>query len=161
MEPERPALRGPPRSRRSGRCCRNRPTRPRPPTIRSTPRPRSSRPRHRRGYRLILFAYVLVLSLVAAHAITAEASMQVQDRSGTDVPEPISVIVTPYNREDALAAVLSALSRQSDRDFEVVVADDGSNPQTAALVEGWRPRFGAPLGHVWQVDQGFRAAEVR
>ena len=44
------------------------------------------------------------------------------------MPDLISVIVTTYNREDALEAVLAALSRQSDRHFEVVVADDGSRP---------------------------------
>ncbi len=77
------------------------------------------------------------------------------------MPELISVIVTTYNREDALEAVLSALSRQSDRGFEVVVADDGSGAATAALVERWRPRLGVPLGHVWQIDCGFRAAEIR
>jgi glycosyltransferase involved in cell wall biosynthesis len=77
------------------------------------------------------------------------------------VPDLISVIVTTYNREDALEAVLSALSHQTDRNFEVVVADDGSGPATAALVERWQPRLGTPLAHVWQVDWGFRAAEIR
>jgi len=77
------------------------------------------------------------------------------------VPELISVIVTTYNREDALEAVLSALSRQSDREFEVVVADDGSRPATAALIERWKGRLGVPLSHVWQADRGFRAAEIR
>ena len=77
------------------------------------------------------------------------------------MPDLISVIVTTYNREDALDAVLAALSRQSDRDFEVVIADDGSGPATAALVERWRPRLGVPLSHVWQEDRGFRAAEIR
>jgi glycosyltransferase involved in cell wall biosynthesis len=77
------------------------------------------------------------------------------------MPDLISVVVTTYNREDALAAVLSALSRQADRGFEVVIADDGSLPATAALVERWRPRLGVPLGHVWQEDKGFRAAEIR
>ena len=43
----------------------------------------------------------------------------------------ISVIVTTYNREDALDAALRALSRQSDDDFEIVIADDGSRPETA------------------------------
>jgi glycosyltransferase involved in cell wall biosynthesis len=81
--------------------------------------------------------------------------------SGTAVPELISVIVTTYNREDALDAVLAALSRQSDRHFEVVIADDGSGPSTAAVVEGWRSRLGVPLSHVWQADRGFRAAEIR
>ena len=47
------------------------------------------------------------------------------------MPELISVIVATYNREDALDAVLRGLSRQRDRNFEVVVADDGSGPATA------------------------------
>ncbi len=84
-----------------------------------------------------------------------------KDRSGADVPDLISVIVTTYDREDALAAVLSALSRQSDRGFEVVIADDGSGPATTTVVDDWRPRLGVPLSYVWQVDRGFRAAEIR
>src|SRR5215470_10988167 len=86
---------------------------------------------------------------------------RMKDRSSADVSDLISVIVTTYNREDALEAVLSALSRQSDRGFEVVIADDGSGPTTATLVERWRTRLGVPLSHVWQVDRGFRAAEIR
>jgi glycosyltransferase involved in cell wall biosynthesis len=77
------------------------------------------------------------------------------------VPDLISVIVTTYNREDALEAVLSALSRQTDRAFEVVVADDGSRPTTAALIERWKERLVVPLSHVWHADRGFRAAEIR
>ncbi len=81
--------------------------------------------------------------------------------SSAKVPDLISVIVTTYNREDALEAVLSSLSRQSDGGFEVVVADDGSRATTAAVVERWRPRLGVPLDHVWQMNCGFRAAEIR
>ncbi|HEY7662507.1 MAG TPA: glycosyltransferase family 2 protein [Xanthobacteraceae bacterium] len=77
------------------------------------------------------------------------------------VPDLVSVIVTTYERTDALEAVLSALSRQSDGGFEVVIADDGSGPATAALVDGWRARLGVPLTHVWQAHRGFRAAEIR
>ncbi len=77
------------------------------------------------------------------------------------MPDLISVIVTTYNREDALEAVLSALSRQSDRGFEVVIADDGSRAMTAAVVERWRTRLGVQLSHVWQLNCGFRAAEIR
>ncbi len=75
--------------------------------------------------------------------------------------ELISVIVTTYNREDALAAVLRSLAGQTDVDFEVVVADDGSRPATALLVETWKGRVGRRLDHVWHDDQGFRAAEIR
>ncbi len=77
------------------------------------------------------------------------------------MPDLISIIVTTYEREDALDAVLRSLAGQRDRRFEVVVADDGSGPGTAALVEQWQPRLGVPLSHVWQEHHGFRAAEIR
>lgn len=75
--------------------------------------------------------------------------------------ELISVIVTTYNREDALAAVLRALAGQTDRDFEVVTADDGSRPATAQVVEAWKAKAPFTLTHVWHEDRGFRAAEIR
>ena len=56
--------------------------------------------------------------------------------------ELISIIITTYNREDALEAVLRSLARQTDAAFEVIVADDGSGPETAALVEAWKARVG-------------------
>src|ERR1035437_10187683 len=63
------------------------------------------------------------------------------------VAELISVIVTTYNRPDALEAVLRSLARQTDQDFEVVVADDGSSAATGQLVEGWEAKVGQRLGH--------------
>jgi len=77
------------------------------------------------------------------------------------VAELISVIVTTYNREDALEAVLRALSRQTDPDFEVIVADDGSGPRTADTVAAWKSKAQFRLNHVWHEDRGFRAAEIR
>jgi glycosyltransferase involved in cell wall biosynthesis len=73
----------------------------------------------------------------------------------------ISVIVATYNREDALGAVLRSLSRQTERHFEVIVADDGSRPATAATVEAWVARMPVALKHVWHEDRGFRLAEIR
>ena len=75
--------------------------------------------------------------------------------------ELISVIVTTYNREDALDAVLQSLAQQNDPDFEVIVADDGSGPATAKLVDTWRTKIGNRLEHVWHADRGFRAGEIR
>ncbi|MBV9259915.1 MAG: glycosyltransferase family 2 protein [Pseudolabrys sp.] len=73
----------------------------------------------------------------------------------------ISVIVTTYNREDALDAVLRSLAAQTDHNFEIVIADDGSGPATKTLVDGWQGRVGRSLSHVWHDDRGFRAAEIR
>ena len=75
--------------------------------------------------------------------------------------ELISVIVATYNRPDALAAVLRSLSRQTDRDFELLVADDGSGTETAGLVTEWSARMPARLKHIWHPDRGFRLAEIR
>jgi hypothetical protein len=73
----------------------------------------------------------------------------------------ISVIVTTYNREDALDAALRALARQSERNFEIVVAEDGSRPETAGVVESWRTRLPMPLKHVRHEHRGFRGGEIR
>ena len=57
--------------------------------------------------------------------------------------------------------MLRSLAGQSDGDFEVVVADDGSRPATGALIDAWKARVGRRLAHVWHEDRGFRAAEIR
>jgi len=72
-----------------------------------------------------------------------------------------AVIVTTYNRPDALGAVLEGYCGQSDRDYELVVADDGSTGETAEVVKEFEQRMVFPLTHVWQEDRGFRAAAIR
>lgn len=73
-----------------------------------------------------------------------------------------SVIVTTFNRPDALRAVLEGLAAQTCRDFECIVADDGSGPETRVVVEAMQPRFDTGrLKHVWQEHKGFRAAAIR
>ncbi len=77
-------------------------------------------------------------------------------------PHPfISLIISTYNRPDALAAVLEALFRQSDRHFEIIVADDGSTAATGRCVQALAARSPVRLQHVWQADQGFRLAMAR
>lgn len=72
----------------------------------------------------------------------------------------ISVIVNTYERPDALDVVLRALSEQSERNFEVLVAEDASNPRVAELVHDWSPAFGVALRHIAQPDEGYRRARV-
>ena len=73
----------------------------------------------------------------------------------------IAVIVTTYNRPDALAAVLEGYAQQSDSGFGLIVADDGSTADTAELVQRFAARAPFEVSHVWQEDQGFRAAAIR
>ncbi|HUQ29317.1 MAG TPA: glycosyltransferase family 2 protein [Usitatibacter sp.] len=72
-----------------------------------------------------------------------------------------AVIVTTYNRPDALAAVLEGYLAQTDLDFELVVADDGSTSDSRTVVESYQKRAPFPIRHVWHEDQGFRAAAIR
>ena len=73
----------------------------------------------------------------------------------------VSLIVTTYNRPDALTAVLAGLLAQQDRGFEVLVADDGSRDETRELVERVGRDAPLPIVHVWQEDRGFRAGAAR
>lgn len=72
---------------------------------------------------------------------------------------PLSILVSTYNNTTYLALVLEGLALQRDRDFEVIVADDGSRPETADLVRAYMPRL--RLRHAWQADAGFRLAANR
>lgn len=72
-----------------------------------------------------------------------------------------SLIITTYNRPDALDAVLRAVARQTLQPAEVLIADDGSASPTRDVVAAWRKKLTVPLRHVWQEDRGFRAAAAR
>jgi len=77
------------------------------------------------------------------------------------VADLISVIVSTYNRADALDSVLRSLSTQTDRNFEIIAADDGSRADTGDVVARWSARDGVPIRHVWHEDLGFRLAGIR
>jgi len=69
-----------------------------------------------------------------------------------------SVIVTTYDATRPLDLALCGISRQSRRPDEVIVADDGSTAETAALLATWKESL--PLHHVWQIDKGFRKCRI-
>lgn len=73
----------------------------------------------------------------------------------------ISVVVTTYNRSDALRCVVQSLARQNDRDFEVVVADDGSQEAHQQVIRAALKESGLQSSHVWHPDLGFTASQVR
>jgi len=80
---------------------------------------------------------------------------------GRAMSEQISIIVTTYNRMNALNAVLQGLARQNDRGFQVVIADDGSDPTAHETLQARAAHFEFPIKHVWHPDRGFRAGEIR
>ncbi len=73
----------------------------------------------------------------------------------------ISVIISTYNWPDALQCVLNALKHQNDQNFEILIADDGSNDKTKDVITRFSKLSSIPITHVWQEDCGFRAAAIR
>jgi glycosyltransferase involved in cell wall biosynthesis len=71
-----------------------------------------------------------------------------------------SVVLSTYRQPRALELALLGYAEQSVRGFEVVIADDGSGPETAEVVARLRGETGLPLVHVWHPDRGFRKTEI-
>lgn len=72
----------------------------------------------------------------------------------------LSVILTTYDQPAWLEKVLWGFETQTFRDFEVVVADDGSAAPTQAVIERMRGAVGFPIRHVFQPHDGFGKCRI-
>ncbi|HBG46962.1 MAG TPA: Chondroitin polymerase [Deltaproteobacteria bacterium] len=70
----------------------------------------------------------------------------------------VSVIIGAYNYLSYLKLCMRALERQTFRDFEVIIADDGSGPEVREWLDSYAPFF--PVKHIWQEDKGFRKCRI-
>jgi glycosyltransferase involved in cell wall biosynthesis len=66
----------------------------------------------------------------------------------------VSVILPTYNRKETIQAAIASVQRQTFSDWELIVVDDGSTDDTAALIEGSDPR----LVLIRQKNRGVNAA---
>lgn len=72
----------------------------------------------------------------------------------------LSVIFSTYNQPSWLEKVLWGFEAQTFRDFEVLVADDGSGQSTRDLVERMAKAVRYPVHHVWQAHEGFGKCRI-
>ncbi|RTY92387.1 glycosyltransferase family 2 protein [Flavobacterium sp. GT3R68] len=72
----------------------------------------------------------------------------------------VSVIITTYNAEEWLRKVLIGFSVQTETDFEIVIADDGSTSKTKELLTDFKSHFKHPIVHVYQEDRGFQKSQI-
>lgn len=72
-----------------------------------------------------------------------------------DIPD-VSLVVAVYERDDFLTLVLTSLLGQTLRNFEVIVADDGSGPAVARVIADFHGAFRHGITHVRHDDMGFR-----
>ena len=71
-----------------------------------------------------------------------------------------SVIISFYNKIDYLKLVLEGFERQSHKDFEVIIADDGSRPEIVAQIKEIKNKYAFEIAHVWHEDIGWRKNEI-
>lgn len=74
-------------------------------------------------------------------------------------PLQVALLITTFNRPDALNCVLASVAKQSRVPNEVIICDDGSDFYTSTIISCWSSRL--PVRHVWCSDRNFRAALTR
>jgi len=72
----------------------------------------------------------------------------------------VSIIFTTYNSVDSLLKTLVSLEQQTVKNFEVVIADDGSTSQTQSAIDLYKAISNMTIKHVWQFDKGFRKTKI-
>ncbi|MGM9704901.1 MAG: glycosyltransferase family 2 protein [Prevotella sp.] len=72
-----------------------------------------------------------------------------------------TLIISTYNREDALSACMDSILHQKVMPTEIVIGDDGSRDDTACVIREFAERCPIPVKHVWHEDDGFRLAMMR
>ena len=72
----------------------------------------------------------------------------------------VSVILNTYQSPQWLEKSVWGYAAQSHRDFELLIADDGSDSSTAECIENLRRRTGLALRHLWQPKQGFGKCRI-
>lgn len=68
----------------------------------------------------------------------------------------LTLIIAFYNKIELLRKVLESVALQTMRDFEVVIADDGSKPEVVEAIKSLQTQFVFPISHVWHEDHGWR-----
>lgn len=72
----------------------------------------------------------------------------------------LSVVFTTYNSPVWLEKVLWGFYYQTFKDFELIIADDGSTNQTKLVIENFQRQTNMHIRHVWQEDQGFQKTRI-
>ena len=68
----------------------------------------------------------------------------------------ISILLATYNWPQALKLCLESLATQTDCNFEIIIADDGSTDSTKQVIEQFKASCPLSIKHLWQEDHGFR-----
>ena len=62
----------------------------------------------------------------------------------------VSLIITTYNRPEALLLVLQSVEKQSSNVLEIIIADDGSSIETEEFIKKFQESTHLKIIHSWQ-----------
>ena len=65
-----------------------------------------------------------------------------------------TVIIAFYNKTNFLRLVFAGLERQTEKNFEVIIADDGSNNDSVNELNKMILESSFDVQHVWHEDMG-------
>ena len=68
----------------------------------------------------------------------------------------ISIILSTYNQPSWLEKALQGYEFQTFKDFEILIADDGSKDETKLLIENYKKKSKLKITHIWHKDNGFQ-----
>ena len=71
-----------------------------------------------------------------------------------------SVIVAFYNQINYLKLVLAGFERQTEKDFELIIADDGSRQDVVSEIKKIQSGYSFSIKHIWHKDKGFRKNKI-
>lgn len=70
----------------------------------------------------------------------------------------LTIFTPAYNRAHTIGRTYESLLRQTCKDFEWLVVDDGSQDNTRQFVEGWIQESKIPIRYIYQENQGMHGA---
>lgn len=71
-----------------------------------------------------------------------------------------ALLISTYNWTEALDLVLQSVEKQTVKPDELLIADDGSGPETKVIIENFKAQTTINIKHVWQEDEGFRRSSI-
>ena len=72
----------------------------------------------------------------------------------------VTVIIATYNMPQWLEKVLWGYECQEYRNFDIIVADDGSGEETKTVIEKFKEQSGLTVTHLWHKDEGYRRQTI-